>query len=399
MAKKKGSGCLAFFIITIVAIVILFSNIFNFKIFFTFPPSQYFNNIKHFHSDCYCKTKRPVKIFDNIITINETKIIPPVAHLDTGDVFKLKGYTDKRNVVWIAVKVFKGNKVVYGYFLIPEKTKISTFWNKLSLLGDDRIDNNYFQAIIDIGSHINDIEAKFFENLNSKIDIKVANSNITTQEIKESKEYTIIEKISDENKAYYCNSEEYNIAEEIYSKYLGNNFETNLLQVNDFYNPDKDGVYNEHFILKLIDTIYFKVGFVIFLIFVIKIIQSPKRMNTLKNDVKNSKEHISREKKSTNTRKEIKIDGRMKVGNFKKKFKDTFGVGVRIYKGRQFASDDASLSSTQNKKIETDTIAISGEEKIGDIEKMFKEKGIVIQIENKSGGLANNNNSINKVAE
>jgi hypothetical protein len=98
--------------------------------------------------------------------------------------------------------------------------------------------------------------------------------------------------------------------------------------------------------------------------------------------------------------KELKVDGRMKVGNFKNKFKDTFDVGIRIYKGKQFAPDDATLSSIRSENAKGGKIQIHGRTKVGNIEKMFQEEmGIKIQIEDKTGGLADNNISITQAGK
>jgi hypothetical protein len=35
--------------------------------------------------------------------------------------------------------------------------------------------------------------------------------------------------------------------------------------------------------------------------------------------------------------KELKVDGRMKVGSLRKSFKEIFGVGIRVYKGQRFS--------------------------------------------------------------
>lgn len=41
----------------------------------------------------------------------------------------------------------------------------------------------------------------------------------------------------------------------------------------------------------------------------------------------------------------LNINGRMMVKNFKKQFKEVFGGSLRVYKGQNFADDEATLTS------------------------------------------------------
>jgi hypothetical protein len=92
---------------------------------------------------------------------------------------------------------------------------------------------------------------------------------------------------------------------------------------------------------------------------------------------------------------ELSIDGRMKVGTFKKNFMEKFGVGVRVYTGKKFASDDVTLSSIRTEGAKGGKVKLHGRTKVGNVEKMFKEQlGIKIQIENKAGDLADNSLSL-----
>ena len=42
---------------------------------------------------------------------------------------------------------------------------------------------------------------------------------------------------------------------------------------------------------------------------------------------------------------EFNISGRLTVKSLKKQFKEAFGATLRVYKGKQFADDDATLAS------------------------------------------------------
>ena len=97
---------------------------------------------------------------------------------------------------------------------------------------------------------------------------------------------------------------------------------------------------------------------------------------------------------------ELNIDGRMKVGTLKKNFKEQFGIGLRVYTGKKFASDDVTLASIRAEGAKGGKVSIHGRTKVGNVEKMFKEQlGIKIQIENKAGGLADNSLSLTQAGK
>ncbi len=96
--------------------------------------------------------------------------------------------------------------------------------------------------------------------------------------------------------------------------------------------------------------------------------------------------------------KDFKVDGRMKVSTLKSGFVETYGVAIRVYKGKKFAPEDSTLSSIRDEGAKGGGIAIHGKTKVGNVEKMFKEEmGITIQIEDSSGGLANNDVSLSSL--
>jgi hypothetical protein len=88
---------------------------------------------------------------------------------------------------------------------------------------------------------------------------------------------------------------------------------------------------------------------------------------------------------------ELKVSGRMKVSTLKKDFLDTFGIGIRIYNGKKFADDDATLASIREEGIKSGEFSLAAQTKVGNAEKYFKEQmGITIQIEDQKGELADN---------
>lgn len=86
----------------------------------------------------------------------------------------------------------------------------------------------------------------------------------------------------------------------------------------------------------------------------------------------------------------FKVDGRMTVNSLKNKFKDTFGVSLRVYQGNnagrgaRYADDTKRLGEVAD---ERDSLAgqgefeVSAEMTVGEFEEAFQEKfDIAIQI-------------------
>ena len=98
--------------------------------------------------------------------------------------------------------------------------------------------------------------------------------------------------------------------------------------------------------------------------------------------------------------KELDVDGRMKVKTLKKNFQEIFGVGIRVYKGKKFADNDATLASIRAESAKGGDISLHGRTLVENVEKMFKDQmGIKIQIENMDGELADNSLSLSKVGK
>jgi len=77
----------------------------------------------------------------------------------------------------------------------------------------------------------------------------------------------------------------------------------------------------------------------------------------------------------------LKIHGRMKVKTLKGEFKEEFGLTLRVYDGRSFADDEATLASLREKYIKSDDFAPKRNMKIGNFEKnMIELFGIKVQV-------------------
>ena len=93
---------------------------------------------------------------------------------------------------------------------------------------------------------------------------------------------------------------------------------------------------------------------------------------------------------------EFGIDGRMKVKTLRKQFKDAFGATLRVYKGNQFADEDATLASIRVGDAKGGELKCAGNLKVGNFENKMKELfGVKVQVANKDdNALANNDITI-----
>ena len=85
--------------------------------------------------------------------------------------------------------------------------------------------------------------------------------------------------------------------------------------------------------------------------------------------------------------KDIDVKGNMKVDTLMKKFEESFGTKIRVYKtlntgrGSRLADPKATLASIGDKSRKVEGMTIKKSKTVGDIEEEFKEKvGIGIQI-------------------
>lgn len=81
---------------------------------------------------------------------------------------------------------------------------------------------------------------------------------------------------------------------------------------------------------------------------------------------------------------EFNINGRMTVKNLRKQFKDAFGATLRVYKGKQFAPEDATLASIRSgENAKGGELACRGNLLVGNFETKMKEIfGITVQVAN-----------------
>lgn len=75
------------------------------------------------------------------------------------------------------------------------------------------------------------------------------------------------------------------------------------------------------------------------------------------------------------------ISGKMKVKTLKANFKNEFGSTLRVYNGQKFADDDATLASIRKNDAKGGDVKINGKMLVGNFEKkIFEEFGIKVQV-------------------
>ena len=78
---------------------------------------------------------------------------------------------------------------------------------------------------------------------------------------------------------------------------------------------------------------------------------------------------------------DLSISGKMKVKTLKANFKEEYGSTLRVYVGKKFADDDATLASIRKEDAKGGEVKINGKMLVGNFEKkILEEFGIVIQV-------------------
>ncbi len=78
---------------------------------------------------------------------------------------------------------------------------------------------------------------------------------------------------------------------------------------------------------------------------------------------------------------ELNINGRMLVKNFKKQFKEVFGGSLRVYKGQNFADDEATLAAIRAEGGKGGELTLRANTLVGNFEyKMMELFGIKVQV-------------------
>ena len=72
----------------------------------------------------------------------------------------------------------------------------------------------------------------------------------------------------------------------------------------------------------------------------------------------------------------------MKIGGFRKAFRDAFGSTLRVYRGKHFADDDATIGSVAGKPIKHGTkFTLSPQLKVARLEKdLWKHFELRVQV-------------------
>ena len=78
---------------------------------------------------------------------------------------------------------------------------------------------------------------------------------------------------------------------------------------------------------------------------------------------------------------DFSISGKMKVKTLKANFKEEYGSTLRVYNGKKFADDDATLASIRKEDAKGGEVKINRKMLVGNFEKkILEEFGIRIQI-------------------
>ena len=94
---------------------------------------------------------------------------------------------------------------------------------------------------------------------------------------------------------------------------------------------------------------------------------------------------------------ELKVDGRMTVKSLKSKFKEEFGLEIRIYDGKKLA-EEGTLASLKKEGKEGGEISMNLRQLVSTLETQFADKyGIRINVVANDGSLADNKKSLAEI--
>ena len=98
---------------------------------------------------------------------------------------------------------------------------------------------------------------------------------------------------------------------------------------------------------------------------------------------------------------EFSINGRMAVKTLKKQFLEEFGAGIRVYDGKKFADDNATLASIRTGDTKGGDLKCAGNMQVGNFETKIKELfGIIVQVVDKEDKrLIDNSMTLSKASE
>jgi hypothetical protein len=221
-STQKGGcfGCLftttiitGFLFLLIIAITIIqIGNILNYKTLYHFGVRQYFANILHHDSADYYEAKADFKIYDRIIKMEDLDRTPKTLLLKEGQRFEYHGYRNVGYVSWVAIKVFKNEDPIYGYFMMPiNYLEIYKQYMNQSQEGRSEFEKRIY----------GDIRDEVFKRLK----IMEATDGPELQRIKESKEFVIIDTPyleASSQKAYYCSTQDWKTIQSICNAYMEN---------------------------------------------------------------------------------------------------------------------------------------------------------------------------------
>lgn len=198
----------AFIALILILLYFILKNVVAFPVVQHFGTDQYLQNILHFHSDDYGHIRSDVELYDKIIDMQDRVSLNHLV-LHRGNMFLYKGYIEKEHVRWIAALVYKDQKPLYGYFVVPKENDITN--NKYY-----SINSNFPWAQL-TGKR----DESYIAVLNkSNIVLRQAKGSLKMQKIKESKKYLILATLADS--LYYCDDKYAPLVNSITKKYYGN---------------------------------------------------------------------------------------------------------------------------------------------------------------------------------
>lgn len=235
-----GCGCLLVLILLLIIFLIIIltivqiGNVTNYRVIYNFGTRQYFANILHHESRRgYYKANSDHKVFDRILRIEDYEQTKEKLLLKKGQQFKREGARNVGYVYWVAIKVYKGQDPLYGYFMIPKDFFGNTEEEKKYMEECDQEYSKFKEKLHQ--TFYDDFRIEAFKN----IKIMETSGALNLQKIKESNDLIVIDKSyfdAPKETAFYCSKNDYkylrSLYRSLYNAYMENS-ERFYIQVDD----------------------------------------------------------------------------------------------------------------------------------------------------------------------
>lgn len=183
------------------------------------------SNVLHLHTDKLMRLKIPMRAYEKIVKANELEGGKYIELLP-GTVVKYKGYMARERITWVSFMGYLEQNEFYGYFMIP-----NTSDDFIELFEPVDVLEPYL-AVIDEDVLKDSLYQNFEREVKKEIKLEAVKGALEIQKrLDEGKGHQISLLKSPKNVAYFTDGENVVKLVKIYDKYLGKQYQQNILRL------------------------------------------------------------------------------------------------------------------------------------------------------------------------